>query len=128
MKKRINAEANSGKFSSLLIGMAFGFGWTPCIGPILGSILALASTEQNLNRGIMLLFFYSLGLAIPFILSGYLIQKFMVFSKNLKSKMNIISKFGGGLLLLTGLLILSNKLQAIGFYLLQYIPFLQNIG
>ena len=127
-EKRINAEANSGKFSSLLIGMAFGFGWTPCIGPILGSILALASTEQSLNRGIMLLFFYSLGLAIPFILSGYLIQKFMVFSKNLKSKMNIISKFGGALLLLTGLLIISNKLQAIGFYLLQYIPFLQNIG
>ena len=108
--------------------MAFGFGWTPCIGPILGSILALASTEQNLNRGITLLFFYSLGLAIPFILSGYLIQKFMVFSKNLKSKINIISKFGGGLLLLTGLLIISNKLQALGFYLLQYIPFLQNIG
>ena len=127
-EKRINAEANSGKFSSLLIGMAFGFGWTPCIGPILGSILALASTEQSLNRGIMLLFFYSLGLAIPFILSGYLIQKFMVFSKNLKSKMNIISKFGGSLLLITGLLIISNKLQAIGFYLLQYIPFLQNIG
>ena len=127
-EKRINAQASSGNFSSLLIGMAFGFGWTPCIGPILGSILALASTEQNLNRGIMLLFFYSLGLAIPFILSGYLIQKFMVFSKNLKSKMNIISKLGGGLLLLTGLLIISNKLQAIGFYLLQYIPFLENIG
>ena len=127
-EKRINTQVSSGIFSSLLIGVAFGFGWTPCIGPILGSILALASTEQNLNRGIMLLFFYSLGLAIPFILSGYLIQKFMVFSKNLKSKINIISKFGGGLLLLTGLLILSNKLQAIGFYLLQYIPFLQNIG
>tara|TARA_B100000029_G_scaffold254816_1_gene251613 strand:+ start:827 stop:1243 length:417 start_codon:yes stop_codon:yes gene_type:complete len=127
-EKRINTEVSSGNYSSLLIGMAFGFGWTPCIGPILGSILALASTEQSLNRGIMLLFFYSLGLAIPFILSGYLIQKFMVFSKNLKSKMNIISKFGGSLLLITGLLIISNKLQAIGFYLLQYIPFLQNIG
>ena len=127
-EKRIYTEKKSGIFSSILVGMAFGFGWTPCIGPILGSILALASTEQSLNRGILLLFFYSLGLAIPFILSGYLIQKFMVFSKNLKSKMNIISKFGGGLLLLTGLLILSNKLQAIGFYLLQYIPFLENIG
>ena len=127
-EKRINTEVKSGNFSSLLVGMAFGFGWTPCIGPILGSILALASTEQSLNRGIILLFFYSLGLAIPFILSGYLIQKFMVFSKNLKSKMNIISKLGGGLLLLTGLLIISNKLQALGFYLLQYIPLLQNIG
>jgi len=108
--------------------MAFGFGWTPCIGPILGSILALASTEQSLNRGILLLVFYSLGLAIPFILSGYLIQKFLVFSKNIKSKMNIIMKTGGALLLITGVLIITNQLQALGFYLLKYIPILQNLG
>ena len=127
-EKRINPEKNMGNFSSILIGMAFGFGWTPCIGPILGSILALASTEESINKGIMLLFFYSLGLAIPFILSGYLIQKFMVFSKNLKSKMNIISKAGGGLLLITGLLIITNQLQVLGFYILNYLPFLQKIG
>lgn len=127
-EKKINTKRNSSKFGSILIGMAFGFGWTPCIGPILGSILALASTEQSLNRGILLLFFYSLGLAIPFILSGYLIQKFMVFSKNLKSKMNVISKAGGVLLLITGLLIITNQLQAIGFYLLEYIPILQRFG
>ena len=78
-EKRIYTEKKSGIFSSILVGMAFGFGWTPCIGPILGSILALASIEQSLNRGILLLIFYSLGLAIPFILSGYLIQKFLVF-------------------------------------------------
>ena len=112
----------------LIAGAAFGFGWTPCIGPILGSILALASTEQSLNRGILLLVFYSLGLAIPFILSGYLIQKFLVFSKNLKSKMNIILKSGGALLLITGILMITNQLQALGFYLLKYIPVLQNIG
>ena len=127
-EKRISAETNVSSYSSLLIGMAFGFGWTPCIGPILGSILALAATEQTLYRGIMLLFFYSLGLAIPFIISGYLIQKFMVFSKNLKSKMNIISKVGGSLLLVTGLLMISNQLQSLGFYLFQYIPILQGIG
>ncbi len=127
-EKRIYTEKKSGIFSSILIGMAFGFGWTPCIGPILGSILALASTEQSLNRGILLLVFYSLGLAIPFILSGYLIQKFLVFSKNLKSKMNIILKSGGALLLLTGILIITNQLQALGFYLLKYIPILQKIG
>jgi cytochrome c-type biogenesis protein len=127
-EKRIYTEKKSGILSSLLIGMAFGFGWTPCIGPILGSILALASTEQNLNRGILLLVFYSLGLAIPFILSGYLIQKFLVFSKNIKSKMNIIMKTGGVLLLLTGVLIITNQLQALGFYLLKYIPILQNLG
>ncbi len=127
-EKRIYTEKKSGIFSSILVGMAFGFGWTPCIGPILGSILALASTEQSLNRGILLLIFYSLGLAIPFILSGYLIQKFLVFSKNLKSKMNIILKSGGALLLLTGILMITNQLQALGFYLLKYIPILQNIG
>ena len=127
-EKRIYTNKKSGIFSSILVGMAFGFGWTPCIGPILGSILALASTEQSLNRGILLLFFYSLGLAIPFILSGYLIQKFLTFSKNLKSKMNIISKSGGVLLLITGLLMITNQLQAIGFYLLKYIPILQKIG
>ena len=127
-EKRIYTEKKSGIFSSILVGMAFGFGWTPCIGPILGSILALASAEQSLNRGILLLIFYSLGLAIPFILSGYLIQKFLVFSKNLKSKMNIILKSGGALLLITGILMITNQLQAIGFYLLKYIPVLQNIG
>ena len=127
-EKRIYTEKKSGIFSSILVGMAFGFGWTPCIGPILGSILALASTEQSLNRGIILLVFYSLGLAIPFILSGYLIQKFLVFSKNIKSKMNIIMKGGGILLLTTGILIITNQLQAIGFYLLKYIPILQKIG
>ena len=127
-EKRIYTEKKSGIFSSLLVGMAFGFGWTPCIGPILGSILALASTEQSLNRGILLLVFYSLGLAIPFILSGYLIQKFLVFSKNIKSKMNIILKSGGALLLITGILMITNQLQAIGFYLLKYIPILQKVG
>ena len=127
-EKRIYTEKKSGIFSSILVGMAFGFGWTPCIGPILGSILALASTEQSLNRGIILLVFYSLGLAIPFILSGYLIQKFLVFSKNIKSKMNIIMKTGGALLLITGVLIITNQLQALGFYLLKYIPILQNLG
>tara|TARA_B100001540_G_scaffold206976_1_gene182310 strand:- start:82 stop:789 length:708 start_codon:yes stop_codon:yes gene_type:complete len=127
-EKRIQAKKNSNNLSSIFVGMAFGFGWTPCIGPILGSILALASVEESLNRGIILLFFYSLGLAIPFIISGYLIQKFMIFSKNLKSKMKIISKVGGGMLLVTGLLIITNQLQALGFYLIKYIPILQNLG
>ena len=108
--------------------MAFGFGWTPCIGPILGSILALASTEESINRGILLLFFYSLGLAIPFVLSGYLIQKFLVFSKNFKKNINIVSKVGGVILLTTGILIITNKLQLLGYYIFNIFPFLQNFG
>ena len=108
--------------------MAFGFGWTPCIGPILGSILALAALESTLTKGILLLTAYSLGLAIPFILSGFLIQKFMAVSKNLKNNMNIISKSGGVILLITGILIITNQLQAVGYYLLEALPFLQKLG
>ena len=128
IEKRFNIKNDQNIFSSILVGMAFGFGWTPCIGPILGSILALAATEETLGQAILLLTFYSAGLAIPFILSGYLIQKFMIFSKNLKKNINIISKSGGILLFLTGFLILTNQLQILGFYLLNYLPFLQNIG
>ena len=111
-----------------IVGMAFGFGWTPCIGPILGSILALAATEETISKAVLLLCFYSLGLAIPFILSGYLIQKFLVFSKNFKKNINRVSKIGGVILLATGILILTNKLQALGYYLFNIFPFLQNLG
>ena len=108
--------------------MAFAFGWTPCIGPILGSILVIAATEESIIRGIMLLISYSLGLAVPFILSGYLIQKFLIFSKNFKKNINLVSKIGGFVLLITGILILTNQLQALGYYLLNIFPFLQNFG
>ena len=127
-EKRIQTNNNKYFYSPLIIGMAFAFGWTPCIGPILGSILVLASTEENINKGIMLLSVYSLGLAIPFILSGYLIQKFLIFSKNFRKNINIVSKLGGGILLITGFLILTNQLQALGYYILNIFPFLQNFG
>ena len=127
-EKRIQTNISKNIFSPILIGMAFAFGWTPCIGPILGSILVLASTEESLGRGILLLFFYSIGLAIPFILSGYLMQKFLIFSKNFKKNINIVSKIGGIILLITGVLIITNQLQALGYYLLELLPFLQNFG
>ena len=127
-EKRIQTNNNKNIFSPIILGAAFGFGWTPCIGPILGSILVLAATEESVNKGILLLFFYSLGLAIPFILSGYLIQKFLVFSKNFKKNINLVSKIGGLILLITGILILTNQLQALGYYILNIFPFLQNFG
>jgi len=127
-EKRIQSEINKGFFAPVLIGMAFAFGWTPCIGPILGSIIVLASTSESIEKGIFLLCSYSLGLGIPFILSGYLIQKFILVSKNLKRKMYMIEKIGGILLLLTGLLIITDQLQILGFYLLEYFPFLGEIG
>ena len=127
-EKRIQTNTNTNFYSPILIGMAFAFGWTPCIGPILGSILVLAATEESINKGIMLLISYSLGLALPFILSGYLIQKFLIFSKNFKKNINLVSKIGGFILLITGILILTNQLQALGYYLLNIFPFLQNFG
>ncbi len=89
-EKKIYTQRNNNIWFSFIVGMAFGFGWTPCIGPILGSILALASTEETILRAIILLSFYSLGLAIPFVLSGYLIQRFLMFSKNFKKNINLV--------------------------------------
>ena len=127
-EKKIYTKKNNNIWFSFVIGMAFGFGWTPCIGPILGSILALASTEESVFKAIILLSFYSLGLAIPFILSGYLMQRFLMFSKNFKKNINLVTKGGGIMLLITGALILTNQLQILGYYILNYLPFLQNFG
>ena len=127
-EKRFEARNSQNIIFPYVIGLAFGFGWTPCIGPILGSILALASMEDTLSRAIILLSFYSLGLAIPFVLSGFLIQKFLIFSKNFKKNINLIAKIGGIILLITGILILTNQLQTIGFYILEFFPFMQKFG
>ena len=90
--------------------------------------LALASIEETLSRAVVLLISYSSGLAIPFVLSGYLIQRFLLFSKNIKKNINLISKIGGITLLITGILILTNQLQVIGFYIIKIVPFMQNFG
>ena len=123
----------TGKYSNNLafpfvVGSAFGFGWTPCIGPILGSIITLAALEENIGRGILLLSSYSLGLAIPFIVSGVLIDKFLLFSKSFRKYMSVITKVGGTILLLTGIAILTGQLQILGFFILEYFPSLGNIG
>ena len=127
-EKKVYTKRNNNIWFSFIVGMAFGFGWTPCIGPILGSILALASTEETIFKAIILLSFYSLGLAIPFILSGYLMQRFLMFSKNFRKNINLVSKIGGVILLITGILILTNQLQVLGYYILNLLPFLQKFG
>jgi cytochrome c-type biogenesis protein len=127
-EKRFDAKETRNIFFPYAIGLAFGFGWTPCIGPILGSILALASIEETLYRAVILLIFYSLGLAIPFVLSGYLIQRFLLFSKNFRKNINLLFKIGGITLLITGVLILTNQLQVIGFYIIEVFPFMQKFG
>jgi len=127
-EKKVYTKKSNNIWFSFIVGMAFGFGWTPCIGPILGSILALASTEETIFKAIILLSFYSLGLAIPFILSGYLMQRFLMFSKNFRKNINLVSKIGGVILLVTGILILTNQLQILGYYILNTLPFLQKFG
>ena len=127
-EKKYYTKKSSKPVFIIIVGMPFGFGWTPCIGPILGSILALASTEENIFKGVIMLSFYSLGLAIPFVLSGFLIQKFLLFSKNFKKNINLVLKIGGTVLLITGVLILTNQLQILGYYILNIFPFFQNFG
>jgi len=127
-EKKVYTKRNNNIWFSFIVGMAFGFGWTPCIGPILGSILALASTEETIFKATILLSFYSLGLAIPFILSGYLMQRFLMFSKNFRKNINLVSRIGGVILLITGILILTNQLQVLGYYILNSLPFLQKFG
>ena len=124
----INYEKSQSLGFPLIVGAAFAFGWTPCIGPILGSILTLAAIEENLTRATLLLSFYSLGLAVPFIISGVLINKFIFFSKSFRKYISVVTKIGGFILLLTGIAILTGLLLVLGFFILEYFPSLSNIG
>ena len=111
-----------------VVGAAFAFGWTPCIGPVLGSILALSATEATIAKGILLLSFYSLGLAIPFVASGYFMSKFLLSKKGFGKYYNRVTKTGGIILLITGVLISSNQIQIISYYILTTFPFLTMLG
>ena len=106
----------------------FAFGWTPCIGPVLGSILALSATETTIVSGVILLSFYSLGLAIPFILSGYYMTIFLNSKKGFSKHYSKVKKGGGIILLITGVLILTNSIQVISYYILTTFPFLTKLG
>jgi cytochrome c-type biogenesis protein len=111
-----------------VVGSAFAFGWTPCIGPVLGSILALSATETTIVSGVILLSFYSLGLAIPFILSGYYMTIFLNSKKGFSKHYSKVKKGGGIILLITGVLILTNSIQVISYYILTTFPFLTKLG
>ena len=127
-EKRIETKTNKNFYSPILIGMAFAFGWTPCIGPVLGSILALSATETTIVSGLILLSFYSLGLAIPFILSGYYMTIFLNSKKGFGKHYSKVKTGGGVILLITGVLILTNQIQVISYYILTTFPFLTKFG
>ncbi|NOZ41572.1 MAG: cytochrome c biogenesis protein CcdA [Alphaproteobacteria bacterium] len=117
-----------GLAGSYVIGLAFAFGWSPCIGPILAMILTLAATQQHFSQGIMLLVVYSLGLGIPFVLSSLAMNKFLRVSDRLRKYMTLVKITIGALLIITGLAMFTETLQNVGFYLIEYMPWLAKIG
>ena len=113
---------------SFIMGIAFAFGWTPCIGPILATILTLASAEETIFRGITLLTFYSLGLGVPFILSSFLIDRVIQLIKNFGPMYNYIETAMGIVLLFTGLAFIFGWIEEGAFFLLENFSFLANFG
>jgi len=96
-----------GYLGTLLVGLAFGAGWTPCVGPILGAILTMAATTQNVLKGILLLVFYSLGLGLPFFLSGLILHKFFEYFKVVRKYFKAITIVGGILLIGVGIMLVT---------------------
>jgi cytochrome c-type biogenesis protein len=105
-----SSATQPGIWSGFLLGFAFAFGWTPCIGPVLATVLALAAASDTIARGVLLLAVYSAGLAIPFLLTAVLIGKFMAFYKNFRKYLHAVEVFSGALLLFVGGLVFVNKL------------------
>ena len=114
--------------AAFIMGLAFAFGWTPCIGPILATILALAAARDSLGEGVSLLAFYAAGLGLPFILAALGVGKFMAASQRIKQNMVWVERGAGALLVLTGGLIMLGRLQALAGYLLDWFPFMSQLG
>ena len=117
-----------GIVGSYVIGLSFAFGWTPCIGPILGSVLSIAASSETVTYGIVLLMLYSAGLGIPFLLAAYAINGFMKFLSKIRNYIRVIEIFTGVLLVIFGILILTNRIQELAFFFIKYFPFLTQFG
>ena len=117
-----------GVVGSYVIGLSFAFGWTPCIGPILGSVLSIAASSETVTYGIVLLMLYSAGLGIPFLIAAYAINGFMKFLSRIRNYIRLIEIFTGLLLILFGILILTNRIQELAFFFIKYFPFLAQFG
>lgn len=107
-----------GYLGTVLVGIAFGAGWTPCVGPILGSILTMAAATQNIIKGIVLLAFYSLGIALPFLISGLILHRFFEYFQSIRKHFKVITTVGGILLIIVGILLLAGYFSAMTSYLM----------
>ena len=122
-EKRLHARKKpAGPLGALLVGIAFAFGWTPCIGPILGGILVVAGAKETVSEGVLLLAVYSLGLGIPFLLTSVAINQFFAVTKRIREHYHAIELVSGGLLVVIGVLIFTNQLTVITRYLQPYLP------
>jgi cytochrome c-type biogenesis protein len=106
-----------GYLGTVLVGIAFGAGWSPCIGPILGGILTYTATQTELRRGLILLLAYSLGLAIPFILAAVAVERFLAFFSRFRSKLVWVDRVAGALLIVVGVLLMTDYLTVLNGYL-----------
>ena len=122
-EKRVHADRKpAGPLGAMLVGVAFAFGWTPCIGPILGGILAIAGSKNSVGEGITLLAVYSLGLGIPFLLTSLAINQFFGAAKRIRRYYHAIELASGALLIAIGVLIITGQLTIITRYLQPYLP------
>ena len=117
-----------GIWGAYAMGLAFGFGWTPCIGPILAAILAVAASEATVARGAGLLAVYSLGLGIPFVLAALFVEPFARFMTRFRRHIGLVERIMGVLLILTGIAFLTGSLTTFSFWLLETFPVLGRFG
>jgi cytochrome c-type biogenesis protein len=117
-----------GLIGSYVIGLAFAFGWTPCIGPILGTILALAGQKDTVAEGVAMLSVYAAGLGLPFLIAALFVRPFMRFMRSFRRHMGRVEAAMGGLLAVVGLLMATGRFEALAFWLLETFPGLATIG
>jgi cytochrome c-type biogenesis protein len=127
-EKRPAMPKPMGLWGAYAMGLAFAFGWTPCIGPILAAILAVAASEATLTKGAGLLAVYSLGLGIPFILAALAIEPFAALLVRFRRHVAAVEKAMGGLLVLTGIAFLTGSITQVSYWLLEAFPLLAKIG
>jgi cytochrome c-type biogenesis protein len=125
---RFHLEKPIGLWGAYVMGLAFAFGWTPCIGPVLAAILAVAGSEDSVARGAMLLAAYSAGLGIPFLLAAFAMKPFVAALKHMRSRFAVIEKVMGVLLILTGIAFLTGWITNMSFWLLETFPVLGRLG